>query len=54
MDCKEAKEKNKTLPGKVEAEDESSQLAKVMENHMTPQAVPINYGLQRHFLSGET
>lgn len=48
--CKEARERQDPLQGKADAEDESSQLAKMMESQTTPQAVPINYGLQRHFL----
>lgn len=46
---KETREKHSTLQGKADAEDESSQLAKMMESLMTPQAMRINYGLQRHF-----
>lgn len=46
---KETREKHSTLQGKADAEDESSQLAKMMESLMTPQAMPINYGLRRHF-----
>ena len=48
--CREAREKPNTLQGKADAEDESSQLAKMMESQTTPQAGPINYGLKRHFL----
>ena len=48
--CKEAREKHNTLQGTADAEDESSQLAKMMESQTTRQAVPINYSLQRHFL----